>query len=245
MIAVLSPKGGTGKTTVSTNLAVGLARRHPGEVVLADFDLAFGDVAAALLLDVRRGLADLGAGSSLDDVLVRHPSGLHVLGAPDEPTPTHMDNAEMIDATIDALTARYPVVVVDTGAGFDAVTRAAAARATDLVLVASVDVPTVLGLRKVLRWLEGFGDSSRHHLVLNHANIQLGLDIDDVTATIGVPVSVEIPADPAVATSVNEGRALTDSDDDGPAARAFSTLVDLLEPHAVHKPGRLARRFRH
>ena len=48
VISMLSPKGGTGKTTISTNLALGLARRVPGEVVIVDLDLQFGDVFSAL-----------------------------------------------------------------------------------------------------------------------------------------------------------------------------------------------------
>ncbi|MGX1770404.1 AAA family ATPase, partial [Dietzia sp. NPDC055343] len=64
VISVLSPKGGVGKTTVATNLAVGLARSAPLSTVLVDLDVQFGDVASALnmhpdhtLLDVTRGPA--------------------------------------------------------------------------------------------------------------------------------------------------------------------------------------------
>lgn len=231
LVAVLSPKGGTGKTTISTNVAVGLARRHPGQVVLADLDLAFGDVAAALLLSTRRGIRDLHAGAPLDDVVISHPSGLDVLGAPDDPMPTDTDVGDLVEPALDALADRYPLVVIDTGAGFDAVTRAAVGRATDIVLVASMDVPTLLGLRKVIGWLDGLGlVGARRHLVLNRANAQVGLVLDDVTATTGLPIAVTIPSDAAVTQSVNEGQPLTSSDARSPAADAFAELIDLLTP---------------
>src|SRR4051794_18695415 len=244
VVAVLSPKGGTGKTTISTNLAVGLARRRPGEVVLADLDVAFGDVASALLLAARRGIRDLHAGVPLDDVVLRHPSGLHVLGAPDEATPTDTDVGDLAAAAIDALAARYPMVVLDTGAGFETVTRAAVTRATDVVLVASMDVPTLLGLRKVLGWLDGLGVGDvEAHLVLNRADAVVGLTLDDVTATTGLPIAVTIPSDAAITTSVNEGHALTEADADGPAARAFAELVELLAPEPMAEDRRWHQRL--
>lgn len=243
IVTVLSPKGGTGKTTVSTNLAVGMARRHPGEVVLADLDLAFGDVAAALLLAVRRGIAHLDAGADLDDVVLRHPSGLHVLGAPDEATPTETDVAALVAPVIDALAERYPLVVLDTGAGFDAVTRVAVARATDLVLVGSMDVPTLLGLRKVLGWLDGLGcTAARRHLVLNRSTAEVGLVLEDVTATTGMSVAVAIPSDAAVTRSVNEGHTLTEGDAAGPAAEALAALVELVSPSRRPRASRRVRR---
>jgi pilus assembly protein CpaE len=48
VISVVSPKGGVGKTTVSTNLAVGLAAAAPQSTVVVDLDVQFGDVATAL-----------------------------------------------------------------------------------------------------------------------------------------------------------------------------------------------------
>lgn len=238
VLAVLSPKGGTGKTTVATNVAVGLARRFPGDVALVDLDLAFGDVAAALLLVARRGL---------EGEPVVHPSGLHVVTAPDEAAPTDLDVADTVGPALDRLTARYPLVVLDTGAGFDPVTRAAVARATDLVLVASMDVPTLLGLRKVLGWLEGLDVTARRHLVLNRCDADVGLDEDDVTATVRHPVSVAIPSHVAVTRSVNDGHPLTEIGGGDPATAAFERLVDLVAPRASRLPlqrRRHARRHR-
>ena len=49
IISVVSPKGGSGKTMLSTNLAVGLAETAPNGVVLVDLDLQFGDVSTAVV----------------------------------------------------------------------------------------------------------------------------------------------------------------------------------------------------
>ena len=59
IITILSPKGGAGKTSSATNLAVGLAKRYPREVVLVDLDLQFGDVVGGDLVGL--GRAERGA----------------------------------------------------------------------------------------------------------------------------------------------------------------------------------------
>jgi pilus assembly protein CpaE len=226
-IVVLSPKGGTGKTTVSTNLAVGLARQRPGQVVLVDLDVAFGDVAPALLIDARHGVVSVATGSPV----VQHASGLHVVPAPDTADPMEVEATEMFEEALDEVLSRYPLAVLDTGAGFDAMTRAAVARATDIVLVASLDVPSLLALRKVLRWIDALGqiDAGRH-VVVNRIGERSGIDMDDVRATLGVDGAVEIPDDPAIALAVNEGVPLTQRDERSVASAGFDQLLSAVAP---------------
>ncbi|MGH9182103.1 MAG: AAA family ATPase, partial [Acidimicrobiales bacterium] len=83
VITVVSPKGGTGKTTVATNLAVGLAKGRPGQVAIVDLDVQFGDVATALQLTPRSSLANVAAcpdaltATMVKVFLTAHPSGLY------------------------------------------------------------------------------------------------------------------------------------------------------------------------
>lgn len=74
VIAVMSPKGGVGKTTVATNLAVGLGRIAPMGVVIVDLDLQFGDVASGLLLDPERTITDAVLGPASEDSMVLRPT---------------------------------------------------------------------------------------------------------------------------------------------------------------------------
>ena len=226
VVVVLSPKGGAGTTTVATNLAVGLARRDPGQVALVDLDVAFGDVASALLLDPRRTILDAIAGEPLADVLVGHPSGLQVLLAPEDEIPDPETTAPAIPALLGQLDRGFRTVVVDTGAGLDAVTLAAVAAATELVLVGAMDVATLLDLRKVLRRLDAAGSTAPRHLVLNRADQRLGLELADVEGTTGLPVAIAVPLDHGVARTLNEGRQVVGDTHGGEAAAAFEQLVE-------------------
>ncbi|TMC60141.1 MAG: response regulator, partial [Chloroflexi bacterium] len=59
MVAVFSPKGGVGTTTIATNIALAQAQRKPDKVVLIDLNLGFGAVATHLNLEIRQSLADV------------------------------------------------------------------------------------------------------------------------------------------------------------------------------------------
>jgi pilus assembly protein CpaE len=71
VIVVVSPKGGSGKTAVSSNLAVALAERHPGRVVAVDLDVQFGDLGLALSVTAEHTLAQLARSSQIDPTTVK------------------------------------------------------------------------------------------------------------------------------------------------------------------------------
>ncbi|MGI9610707.1 MAG: AAA family ATPase, partial [Acidimicrobiia bacterium] len=88
VIVVAGPKGGSGKTTISTNLAAGAAKRYPGHVLLIDLDTQFGDVPTALGLEPEHSIADASAvganeRTALKVFLTLHETGLAVLAAPE------------------------------------------------------------------------------------------------------------------------------------------------------------------
>ncbi|MDD9204957.1 P-loop NTPase, partial [Georgenia sp. 10Sc9-8] len=91
VISVVSPKGGVGKTTVATNLAVGLAQAEAHSTVLVDLDIQFGDVASALDLQPEYTLPDAVTGPASRDTmvlktfLIQHETGLYVICGPDSP----------------------------------------------------------------------------------------------------------------------------------------------------------------
>ncbi|WP_278235996.1 AAA family ATPase [Isoptericola sp. AK164] len=231
VISVLSPKGGVGKTTVATNLAVGLAAAQPGSTVLVDLDLQFGDVATALGLEPESTLGDIVThGGHQDPIalktrLTQHSSGLLVAGAPSDPASADVVTPEHVGALLDQLTELFPYVVIDTAAGLGAHTLAAGDRTTDPLLVTSMDVPGVRGLRKELDALNDLGmmtDSRR--VLLNFADPRAGLSLGDVEATLGVRVDLSMPHTRAAVVSMNMGEPLTTRQPRDAAAKVLRKL---------------------
>ena len=232
VILVLSPKGGAGKTTMSTNLAVGLAKTAPREVVLVDCDLQFGDVAAALRLMPEYTLADIPRlGHDLDATdlkvfLTPHPAGLFVLCAPESPAEADAITGDHIARVIQLLGEEFRYVVIDTNSGVDEPVLAAIEHATDLVLVCSTDVPTVRAMRKEVETLRLIGATEqRRHFVLNRSGARVGLSKSDIESTVGVAVDIEVPSSRTMPVSMNQGTAVLESSERSPAVTALASLV--------------------
>ena len=240
VVTVMSPKGGSGKTIVSTNLAVGLAAREPGNVVLMDLDLQFGDVSYALGVNPQHTISD--AVSALDDLdattlkvfLTRHRSGLYVLCAPEEPAAGEMIPATATTTVIGMLASQFGYVIIDTPGGLSEHTLAALDLSTDVILLADLDVPSVRGIRKALDALDLLGmRAARRHFVLNRADSRVGLNKPDVFATAGMPIDLELPSSRHVPLSLNEGQPLLSDNPRSPAARRLAELVERI----INVPG--------
>ena len=247
VVCVIAPKGGTGKTTVSTNLAAGLAGHAPGEVVIVDLDFQFGDVAAALRLRPEHTFADVTRTPlSVDATTVKmfltpSPLGLFALCAPEDPVEADAITPEHVRQVISMLAAEFRFVVLDTGSGLDDATLAALPLCTDIVTLTSTEVPSVRATRKEYELLDALGlTNQRRHFVVNRADAKVGLPVDEIEATVGAPADVTIPSSRSVPIAVNQGEPVI-TDRRSPAAAALGRLVSRFVPTAEPKAGLLRR----
>src|SRR5205814_2263488 len=224
LICVLGPKGGTGKTLVSTNLAVALARRDL-RVVLIDLDLQFGDVGLALGLAPERTIYDLAkAGGTLDadkvdGYLTEHVSGLKVLLAPTRPDQAGLVTVEFLRETYATLRTFNDYVIVDSPPGFTAEVIASIDSSSAICIVGMLDSLSLKNTKLGLETLSLMGyDSDRIRLVLNRADTRVGITHEDVELIIGQAPQLFIPSDRRIPISVNEGTPIVASEDRSEAA---------------------------
>ena len=242
VITIVSPKGGVGKTTVATNLAVGLARTVPNSTVLVDLDVQFGDVASALDLEPEYWLPDAVHGPASRDPMVlktfltRHQTGLYVICGPRTPADAEGISGQDVSRLLQMLASEFAYVVVDTAPGLSDHTLAALDRTTDLVLLTSMDVPGIRGLRKELDTLTqlGLAPNSRH-VVLNFIDTRAGLSIADVEATIGTRIDERLPRSKAIVASVNQGLPLLQTGGRDPMTKQLRGLVNRFAPAPLPK----------
>lgn len=237
VIVVLSPKGGSGKTAVVSNLAVALAQRHPGRVVAVDLDVQFGDLATALSLTPERTLAQLSRATSIgiDATTVKlhlTPSerGLYVLAGASDPADADSINHTHVSAVLALLADNFDFVIVDTAAGLDELTLAALECATDLLLVSSLDVTSIRSLRKALDALDHIGIKAHRRFVLNRSDSKVGLNPIDAEEAIGMRISCSIPSSREIPLSLNLGTQVVLRAPKSPVARQLQQLAHLYSP---------------
>ncbi|HEX9228717.1 MAG TPA: AAA family ATPase, partial [Arthrobacter sp.] len=123
VVGVFSPKGGVGKTTIATNIAIGLGKVAPMGVVIVDLDLQFGDVASGLYLNPEHTVTDaVSAAASHDSLVLKafrtvHPRNIYALCAPRSPEEADDITPQQVSRLLEQLAEQFQYVVVDTAPG--------------------------------------------------------------------------------------------------------------------------------
>lgn len=217
VITVLGAKGGVGKTTIATNLAIALQRESHGAVALIDADAQFGDVALALDLAPERSLADA-AGSigqlEFSDVreFMTPGYGIWVLAAPRHAAEGQQVTGEALGAVIARLRDSFDFVVVDTGGAYTGLTAAAADAATTRMLVTTPELNAVHDAVRAVRWLrERAGpDAGRLRLVENRAGMCGGLREAAFAREMGMLPACVLEDDRRLARAMQAGTPFVD-----------------------------------
>jgi len=202
IITMFGVKGGVGRTTLATNLAVALAQESSASVALVDLDVPFGDVALMLDIHPENDVLDALSDPVLDDLerlqklLVRTPQGVHVLAAPLAPDDSGALDSSRVGRLLTRLAALHQFVLVDTPSGLTELT-AAALDVSELAML--VTTPEVAALRRThacLRLLQGLEFStSKLQLVLNRAESKTRVSAAEAIEALGHPVVWRIAND--------------------------------------------------
>ena len=234
MICVLGPKGGTGKTVTSCNLAVSLARAGHRPVIV-DLDLQFGDVGLSLGLTPDRTIHDLAkAGGTLDAekldaYLALHPSGARVLMAPTRPDQAAAITVEFLRDLYAALRTTNDYVIVDTPPGFTPEVIASIDGSSHICMVGMLDSLSLKNTKLGLETLELMGyENERVRLVLNRADSRVGITRDEVKDIVGRNPDVLVPSDRDIPRVLTEGTPIVMANPRSEAARSFAALADLF-----------------
>jgi len=230
VVVVRSPKGGSGKTMVASNIAVLFAKRYPGDVVLVDLDLQFGDVSSALGIEPHYTIADATANidltpTSLKASLSKYKSDLYVLCAPPRPDDALVITSEDVTAVLTLLRSAFRFVVVDTAAGSDERT------------VAALD-------REVGRSHDRGVGRPAQHVVLNRGDSKVALEVRDIEATVGRPVDVHVASSRLVPLHMNCGVPVVEAEPAAPISKQLRELVERLVPTPAERPSRSRLRRR-
>jgi pilus assembly protein CpaE len=213
-VAVFSPKGGVGTTTIAANVALIQAQGKPDKVVLIDLDLQFGQAAAHINLEVKHTLAELVRDESalrdpalLRTYAMRHDSGLHVIAAPRTPDEAEPIEAGHVDQLLKTTLEWYEEVVIDAGSVLDQRTLTVFEHADAVILPVYPEIAALRSMRSLLDHLNETGTlASKSTFVLNNMFARGTLKLSDVENALDTKISLELPYDPILyLKAVNEG----------------------------------------
>jgi pilus assembly protein CpaE len=236
IIVVYSPRGGVGRTMVSTNLALSL-QTEDTPTIIVDAALQFGDVAACLNLQTRNSLLDLVEQLAeldtdlVDRIAVHHPSGLKVIAAPARPEQAEAVQGAQISKVIHFLATMFQYVVVDTSSALNESTIGAIDASDVVVLIGAPDLPTIKNLRMFFDLSEALNlTPQKIVLIMNRMDKRFGISAEKVADLLKQPILAQIPLDDRVVPlSTNNGEPLILQDRTKPVARAILEMTQAIK----------------
>ncbi|MGB0099243.1 MAG: P-loop NTPase [Nocardioides sp.] len=241
LVTVFSTKGGVGKSVVATNLGAALADLGH-RVCVADLDTEGGDVAVMLSLAPQHTLADLDRFhgdldvSGVESLLTRHSDRLSVLAAP-VALGASVASAS-VGPVLEILKGMFDVVIVDTSGSFDDHALQAFDHSDLLVLVGTLDIPSLKSLKLAVGTLDLLNyPRDLWRLAINRVDGRVGLTVDEVEKTLGVQSAVTLPSSRDVLVAVNRGEPIVRANPGHAISRTLASLASSVS-RDLSLPGR-------
>lgn len=247
ILAFFATKGGVGRTTLATNLAINLARRGK-RTLLIDASLQFGDVAITLNQKATRNIynivekeEEIGP-DKIEANITHHPSGLDLLLAPIEPAYADLIKPQHIKTILEALAPMYRYIVIDTAPHLGTI-ELQILDLTDIVfLIGTLEISSLKNTKLCLKTFNDIKyDMAKVKLVINKDIPNVGIDRKDIEEGLAIPIFAVIPMDPETAqTALNQGEPFVVKFPDTPLSRALDNLTSLIAGSESKKEDQLS-----
>ncbi len=242
IVAVFSPKGGAGCTTLATNLAVAL-QSDEVKVVVVDANIQFGDVHVFFSLKSKYSLVSIVSQADeideafLQNVLTAHPSGVKVLLGPPTPEDAELVLAPQLRKLIEQLRHQFHYVIVDTASVLREQELAVLDVADRILLVATPDIPTLANVKKFFDLSEKLEyPKDKIMLVLNRFDKRWGISPQSIEESIKHPVKATVPFDDRVVIgAINSGVPFVTGSKNAPPSQGVFELAQKVKDEFAPK----------
>jgi pilus assembly protein CpaE len=250
VIAIYGARGGLGTTTLTVNLAVKMASLTDTKIGIIDLDLQRGDVATFLNLATTQSLASMASATGdidhlfLESVLTRHPSGVHVLPAPQDLEEADLVTREHVMAAVELLRSQFRYSLIDTPRMLTDATLAAFEQCDRILLLTDLSIPGIRAGQRIVDLLTRVDIAADRVELLLTVPAKSEVKVDDATKAIGRAPMVILPRDDAAATEAMNAGAPLNGTRDSVLSQAILELASKLTGTGPKKEsGPLLRRL--
>jgi len=214
IISVFSNKGGIGKTTIATNLALKLSELTEKRVCLVDLNLQLGDVTTFLDIDpsfdisyVVTHLSRIDESFLLSSLERYKDKDLYILADPPNVEQAEEITSDDIISILNMLKDLFAYVVVDTSSSFDIKTLTCLDLSDIILLVSIINLPSIRNCQRCLDLFQRLEyKTDKIKLVLNRHMENDDITADDVEDALGRDIYWKVPNDyVSVMSSINKG----------------------------------------
>jgi pilus assembly protein CpaE len=247
VIALFSPKGGVGCTTVAVNLAIALQRMlGDKKIALMDANFQFGDVGVMLNMSASRSIADLADQvedvdrDMLSSVLSPHGSGVKVLLAPPHPEAAEsllssapdegLGGNSALRVILGLMRQEFDIIIVDMCSWVDEVALTIFDASALIVLIVTPDIPAIKSARLFLEVATRLNYPLEEIvLVVNGVDRRQGIRVEQVEQAL-VPMAAQVPRDEQAAMeAANRGTPFIVTDQSRPISQGILQLAEHIQ----------------
>ncbi len=232
MFSIFSSKGGCGTSFIATNIACATTEK----TVIVDLNLESGELPLFLGVGTRYSIEDLASRhGKIDDRLINsfvttvNPN-LDLLAAPREVDPVEKIKPEHVIEALQRLSECYEYVILDLQHSYDPITLAALDQSDQIILVTTLDIPSLRSAQKAIQIFERTGYSRKKiRILVNRWNKSVDLDLSQVEEFFEEPLMGIIPNDyQAAVNSINMGKPLLKEDPRSKISREIRRITRVL-----------------
>ncbi|HEY0605880.1 MAG TPA: response regulator [Herpetosiphonaceae bacterium] len=235
VIAVFSPKGGSGCTVVAANMAVALKQITNKRVALVDGNMVFGDVGVVMNIVANKTVLDLASrvhdmdAQLINDVTVPHTSQVRVLLAPPDSQSGEGISPDQLRSVLEGLRSQFDYIVVDTQTSYDDRTLTLLDVADRILVLMTLELTAIKNVKQFCELAGPLGyPEDKLMLVLNKADSRLGIRAESIEGQIRHKVAAQIGNAPYEMTlALNQGVPLVIDRRNHPVAKDITALAAL------------------
>ncbi len=207
IITIFGTKGGIGRTTITVNLAVVLAKMGK-KVAVIDADLQFGDVNVYFDIDPKDTISELSQGNDASDIdaikrmMALHFSGVSVVCAPKSPEYAEYVTPKNIETMINTMRPFYDYILIDTAPVFSDITMTALENSNLVLLISVQDISTLRNTKITLNILESLQQKEKTELIINRLTKGL-ISLKDMQRVLNEPLKNTVAFDFKTATTAH------------------------------------------